>query len=53
VQTFFFNQTRCTIRNIFTVAGLRAPTELPGAFMREARPQARLWRAQLSRMRSG
>jgi MFS family permease len=40
------NETRRTIRNISSVAGLRAATDLPGALLRDARLGIRLRRAQ-------
>lgn len=40
------NETRRTIRNISSVAGLRAATDLPGALLRDARVLLRLRRAQ-------
>lgn len=40
------NETRRTIRNISSVAGLRAATELPGTLLRDARLRVRLRRAQ-------
>lgn len=40
------SETRRTIRNISSVAGLRAATELPGALLRDARLRVRLRRAQ-------
>jgi MFS family permease len=49
------NETRRTIRNISSVAGLRAATDLPGALLRDARLGIRLRRArakQLSRPQS-
>jgi len=42
-------ETRRTIRNISSVAGLRAATDLPGALLREARLRMRLRRAQQAR----
>jgi len=42
-------ETRRTIRNISSVAGLRAATDLPGALLRDARLRARLRRAQQAR----
>lgn len=46
------NETRRTIRNISSVAGLRAATDLPAALLRDARLRIRLKRAQQeSRMR--
>ncbi|MDP5279210.1 MFS transporter [Sphingomonas sp. DG1-23] len=39
-------ETRRTIRNISSVAGLRAATDLPGALIRDARLRMRLRRAQ-------
>ncbi len=44
-------ETRRTIRNISSVAGLRAATDLPGALVRDARLRVRLRRAQLARRR--
>lgn len=40
------NETRRTIRNISSVAGLRAATDLPGALLRDAHVRRRLKRAQ-------
>lgn len=40
------NETRRSIRNISSVAGLRAATDLPGALLRDARVRIRLKRAQ-------
>ncbi|WP_298813815.1 MFS transporter [uncultured Sphingomonas sp.] len=45
------NETRRTIRNISSVAGLRAATDLPGALLRDARLRARLRRAQAAKQR--
>lgn len=42
-------ETRRTIRNISTVAGLRAATDLPGTLLREARLRTRLRRAQAAK----
>ncbi|MCT8003392.1 MFS transporter [Sphingomonas sanguinis] len=44
-----FNETRRTIRNISSVAGMRAATDLPGALLRDARLRIRLKRAQQAR----
>lgn len=41
------DETRRTIRNISSVAGLRAATDLPGALVRDARLRMRLRRAQV------
>jgi hypothetical protein len=41
-----FDETRRTIRNISSVAGLRAATDLPGALLRDARLRFRLDRAR-------
>lgn len=41
-----FNETRRSIRNISSVAGLRAATDLPGALLKDARLRVRLRRAQ-------
>ncbi|HWW66175.1 MAG TPA: MFS transporter [Sphingomonadaceae bacterium] len=47
------HQTRRTVRNLSTVAGLRAMTEIPSLFLRDARLRARLKRARRARrMRS-
>lgn len=46
------NETRRTIRNISSVAGLRAATDLPGALLRDARVGIRLRRARAARSRS-
>ena len=43
------NETRRSIRNISSVAGLRAATDLPGALLRDARTRIRLKRAQAAR----
>lgn len=43
------NETRRTIRNISSVAGLRAATDLPGALLRDARLGIRLRRARAAR----
>ncbi len=43
------NGTRRSIRNISSVAGLRAATDLPGALLRDARTRIRLKRAQAAR----
>ena len=43
------HETRRTIRNISSVAGLRAATDLPGALLRDARLRVRLLRAQQAR----
>lgn len=43
------NETRRTIRNISSVAGLRAATDLPAALLRDARLRTRLRRAQQAR----
>lgn len=43
------SETRRTIRNISSVAGLRAATDLPGALLRDARLRNRLRRAQQAR----
>lgn len=40
------DETRRSIRNISSVAGLRAATDLPGALLRDARRRARLRRAR-------
>lgn len=40
------NETRRTIRNISSVAGLRAATDIPAALLRDARLRVRLRRAQ-------
>lgn len=45
------NETRRTIRNISSVAGLRAATDLPGTLLRDARLRLRLRRAQQARAR--
>ncbi|WP_082449592.1 MFS transporter [Sphingomonas sp. Leaf231] len=45
------SETRRTIRNISSVAGLRAATDLPGALLRDARLRARLRRAQATKSR--
>jgi len=46
------NETRRSIRNISSVAGLRAATDLPAALLRDARLRIRLKRAQqAARMR--
>lgn len=44
------NETRRTIRNISSVAGLRGATDLPAALLRDARLRVRLRRAQQSKM---
>lgn len=41
-----FGETRRAVRNLGTVAGLRAITDLPGTFLREARVRARYHRRQ-------
>lgn len=46
------NETRRTIRNVSSVAGLRAATDLPGALLRDARLGIRLRRARAARSRS-
>ena len=43
------NETRRSIRNISSVAGLRAATDLPGALLRDARTRIRVKRAQAAR----
>ncbi|MEH3159486.1 MAG: MFS transporter [Sphingomonas taxi] len=43
------SETRRSIRNISSVAGLRAATDLPATLLREARLRSRLRRAQLAR----
>lgn len=43
------NETRRTIRNISSVAGLRAATDLPGALLRDARLGNRLRRARATK----
>lgn len=43
------NETRRTIRNISSVAGLRAATDIPAALLRDARLRVRLRRAQQAR----
>jgi len=40
------NETRRSIRNISSVAGLRAATDLPGTLLRDARARTRLKRAR-------
>jgi MFS family permease len=45
-------ETRRTIRNISTVAGLRAATDLPASLLRDARLRMRLQRAQRHQRRS-
>lgn len=44
-----FDQTRRSVRNLSTVAGFRAATELPGNLLREARVRARLQRRRAKR----
>jgi MFS family permease len=44
-------ETRRTIRNVSTVAGLRAATDLPASLIRDARLRLRLRRAQAARSR--
>lgn len=46
------NETRRSIRNISSVAGLRAATDLPAALLRDAQTRIRLKRAQQARTRS-
>lgn len=46
------DETRRTIRNISSVAGLRAATDLPGALLRDARLRVRLRRAQQAKQRN-
>ncbi len=43
------NETRRSIRNISSVAGLRAATDLPGTLLRDARTRIRLKRVQAAR----
>ncbi|WP_158011645.1 MFS transporter [Sphingomonas turrisvirgatae] len=43
------SETRRSIRNISTVAGLRAATDLPGSLLRDARLRVRFRRAQAGR----
>ena len=43
------SETRRTIRNISSVAGLRAATDLPGSLLRDARIGLRLRRARARR----
>ena len=45
------NETRRTIRNISSVAGLRAATDIPAALLRDARLRVRLRRAQEAQRR--
>lgn len=47
------NQTRRSVRNVSTVAGLRAVTNLPGTFLREAEVRARFLRRQRRRLKAG
>jgi MFS family permease len=47
------NQTRRTVRNVSTVAGLRTLTYLPAAFLREAEVRARFLRRQRYRVKPG
>lgn len=42
-------ETRRTIRNISSIAGLRAATDLPGNLLRDARLRSRLGRAQAAK----
>jgi MFS family permease len=44
------NETRRTIRNISSVAGLRGATDLPAALLRDARLRVRLRRAQQAKL---
>lgn len=46
-----FSETRRNIRNISTVAGLRAATAVPASLLRDARVRLRWLRAQTSRQR--
>ncbi len=45
------NETRRSIRNISSVAGLRAAIDLPGALLKDARLRVRPRRAQEARRR--
>lgn len=45
------NETRRTIRNMSSVAGLRAATDLPGNLLRDARRSVRLRRARAAKAR--
>ena len=45
--------TRRAIRNVSSVAGLRAATDLPGSLLRDARLRFRLGRAQRNKARNG
>ena len=47
--TQILSETRRTIRNVSSVAGLRAATDLPGALLRDARLRRRLRRMQAAK----